>query len=245
MLFLYKNNFKNMASYNPVNTLGVGLGNPIEYSSININDTVLHLGCGFGDDTFAIRRIVGDMGRVIGIDYDIDNIAVSRQNCGNFGYNNVTFFVRNIDKLLFEDASFDIVVCNYAINLMPNRENILNEIHRVLNKDGKLIISDFLVNKTIPDNFSNGICSNSICTKYYQMAKIKLNTFATILTTEEYNTLFINNNFTNTKINIERTINIDDGELLLYIDYKNIDEWNELDIVLNKIVSYSIKKNKV
>ncbi len=226
-----------MSSYNPINTLGIGLGNPIEYSSIKIDDVVLHLGCGFGDDTFAIRRVIGNGGRVIGIDYDIHNIAVSRQNCGNFGYNNVTFFVRDIEKLLFENENFDVVVCNYAINLMPNRDNILKEIHRVLKQKGKLIVSDFLVNKNIPDDFNNDICK-----KYQEIAKFNLNNRTKILTCNEYITTLNNHNFSDVQINIERPISIDDGELLLYIDYENIAKWDELKIELNKIVSYSIKQ---
>ena len=225
-----------MPNYNPINTLVIGLGNPIEYSPIKINDVVLHLGCGFGDDTFVIRRIVGDSGRIIAIDYNIDNIAISRQNCGNFGFSNVTFFVREIDKLLFEDNSFDAVVCNYAINLMSNRDSVLNEIYRVLQPNGKLIISDFLINKTLPKHFNN-----TICNKYQQMAKFELANYPTILMDEEYNNLLLKNNFADIQINIERTINIDDGELLLYIDYTNIDEWNKFGINLNKIVSISIK----
>ena len=223
-------------SYNPINTLGIGLGNPINYSSIKINDSVLHLGCGFGDDTFAIRRIVGDLGRVIGIDYNIDNVAISRQSCGNFGYSNVTFFVRDIDKLLFDNATFDVVVCSYAMNLMPNKENILDEIYRVLKVNGELVISDFLINKTLPADLNNIACK-----KYQQIAKLESNDFSKLLTKEEYNKLLNNRNFYNTQIHLERTINIDDGELLLYIDYYYIDAWNKLEMELNKIVSLSVK----
>jgi ubiquinone/menaquinone biosynthesis C-methylase UbiE len=223
--------------YNPIIDIGIGLGNPVQYSSIKQCDSVLNLGCGFGDDAFVIRRIVGDEGKVIGIDYSIDNIAICRQNCGNFGYNNVTFFVRNIEKLLFDDATFNVVVCNYAINLMSNRNNVIKEIHRVLKSNGKLIISDFLVNKTIPSRFNNTICS-----KYQQISKFKLNGFPRIFTEKEYCKLFTNNNFSNIQINSERTINADDGELLLYVDYEDIDEWNKLQIKLNKIISISLKR---
>ncbi|MCL2039873.1 MAG: methyltransferase domain-containing protein [Bacteroidetes bacterium] len=225
-------------SYNPINTLGIGLGNPIEYSKIEIGSAVLHLGCSTGDDSFAIRRIVGETGRVIGIDYDINNIAISRQNCGNFGYSNVTFFVRDIEKLLFDNENFDVVVCNYSINLMPNKSNILKEINRVLKINGKLIISDLLPNKTIPDDFNNKICG-----KYQQIVKSNLNNFTKLLTNNEYILLLNNHNFFDTKINTERTINADDGELLLYIDYENISKWHELAIELYKIVSYSVKRN--
>ena len=220
-----------MPSYNPINTLGIGLGNPIEYSSIKLNNSVLHLGCGFGDDTFSIRRIVGENGRVIGIDYNIDNIAISRQNCGNFGYNNVTFFVREIDKLLFDSHTFDVIVCNYAVNLMQNRDNILNEIFRVLKKNGKVIISDFIVNKKIPPNINN-----TICNKYQQIAKLELNGFSNILNIKEYQALLNKHNFSNINIHTERTITIDDGELLLYINNSDIEEWKKFEIELTKIV---------
>jgi len=226
-----------MNIYNPIIDIGIGLGNPIQFSSIKKNDSVLNLGCGFGDDTFVIRRIVGDNGGIIGIDYSIDNIAICRQNCGNFGYNNVTFFVRDIEKLIFENEKFDIVICNYALNLMINRENILKEIYRVLKLNGKLIISDFLINKNITNNLNNNICN-----KYQQTAKFKFNTFPIILTNEKYQELLINYGFSDIKINLERTINIDNGELLLYIDYDKINELQELKIELNKIVSYSEKQ---
>ena len=226
-----------MNIYNPIIDIGIGLGNPVQFSSIKKNDSVLNLGCGFGDDAFLIRRIVGNSGRVIGIDYSADNIAICRQNCGNFGYNNVTFFVRDIEKMVFENESFDVIICNYAVNLMINRENILKEIYRILNVNGKLLISDFLVDKNISDNLNKTICS-----KYQQITKFKLDAFPTILTDIKYQKLLIDCGFSNIQINLEKIINIDDGELLLYVDYDKIDEWNALKVKLNKIVSYSEKQ---
>ena len=224
-----------MLSYNPINVLGIGLGNPIEYSTINAEDSVLHLGSGFGDDTFAIRRIVGDNGRVIGIDHSIDNIAISRQNCGNFGYNNVTFFLRQIDKLLFDANSFDVVVCNYALNMLLNRDSILNEIRRILKVNGKLVISDFLVNKTIPE-----VINDNICSKYQQIIKYEPTNLPKILTDNEYKTLLNNHKFSDIKINIERIISIENGELLLYIDNDYVYDWNKIKMELTKIISSAV-----
>jgi ubiquinone/menaquinone biosynthesis C-methylase UbiE len=83
----------NIPGYNPISDIGLGFNNFLQYADIKNNDSVLNVGCGTGDDSFAIRRIVGEKGRVIGVDYSLEHIKTSRQSCGNLGYNNVTFFL--------------------------------------------------------------------------------------------------------------------------------------------------------
>ena len=60
--------YKNVAGYVAEADLGLGCGLPTEFAGIKKGDTVVDLGSGAGNDVFVSRAIVGDEGKVIGID---------------------------------------------------------------------------------------------------------------------------------------------------------------------------------
>src|SRR5260221_9716005 len=69
--------------------LGLGCGLPTEFAKIKEGDTVIDLGSGAGNDAFIARRIVGDKGKVIGIDFTEPMIIRARANTEKLGFNNV------------------------------------------------------------------------------------------------------------------------------------------------------------
>jgi ubiquinone/menaquinone biosynthesis C-methylase UbiE len=145
----YKMNEQMNVGYDPISDIGLLKRSPLEYANISNGMSVLNLGSGNGDDAFAIRRLVGDTGRVIGIDESLDMVSVSRQNAGNIGYTNVTFFERAFDRLLFEDNTFDVIIgserlailFDEAITVMEQarRVAIVDEIHRILKPNGRFL----------------------------------------------------------------------------------------------------------
>ena len=54
-------------------------------------------------------------------------------------WGDVDLVVENTAKLPFEDASFDTICFVACLNHIPNREEVLDEAHRLLKPDGRLI----------------------------------------------------------------------------------------------------------
>src|SRR6187399_3530894 len=70
--------YTKLEGYNPDADLGLGCGLPTEFAKIKSGDTVIDLGSGAGNDVFVVRKMTGDRGRVIGIDFTEPMIARAR-----------------------------------------------------------------------------------------------------------------------------------------------------------------------
>lgn len=137
--------------------LGLGCGNPTALASLKEGETVLDLGSGAGFDCFLAAQQVGPTGRVIGVDMTPEMIEKAKENAAKGAYNNVEFRFGEIEKLPVEDDSVDVVISNCVINLSPDKAAVFKETHRVLKPGGRLMISDIVLLKEIPDVIKNSI----------------------------------------------------------------------------------------
>lgn len=131
--------------------LGLGCGNPTALAEIKAGDTVLDLGSGAGFDCFLAAAKVGPTGRVIGVDMTEEMVARARDNAAKGGYRNVEFRLGEIEKLPVEDGSVDVIISNCVINLVPNKEKAFQEAFRTLRPGGRLMVSDIVLLKKLPD----------------------------------------------------------------------------------------------
>ena len=123
---------------------------------------VLDLGCGSGRDVYILAQLVGASGSVVGIDMPDEQLAIARahQNyhADAFGYSNVRFlqgYIERLDELGLEPASFDVIVSNCVINLSPDKDAVLADVHRLLKPGGEFYFSDVYADRRIPAAVKN------------------------------------------------------------------------------------------
>ena len=137
--------------------LGLGCGNPVALSSLREGDIVLDLGSGAGFDCFLAADRVGKDGRVIGVDMTAEMIEKARENASKGNYGNVEFRLGEIENLPAADNSVDVVISNCVVNLVPDKRRAFMEAFRVLRPGGRLMISDIVLLKELPDGVKNSI----------------------------------------------------------------------------------------
>lgn len=137
--------------YNPDADMGLGCGIPTEFAQIKSGDTVIDLGSGAGNDCFVARALVGEYGKVIGIDMTESMIEKAKQNNQKLGYNNIEFLLGDIENIPLADNTADVVISNCVLNLVPNKEKAFTEIYRVLKPGAHLSISDIVLKGDLPE----------------------------------------------------------------------------------------------
>jgi len=137
--------------------LGLGCGNPVAIASLKDGAVVLDLGSGAGFDAFLASPRVGKTGRVIGVDMTPEMIEKARANAKKGNYTNVEFRLGEIEKLPVEDNSVDVIISNCVINLSPDKQSVFKEAFRVLRPGGRLMVSDLVLLKDLPDSIKKSV----------------------------------------------------------------------------------------
>ena len=126
-----------------------GVANPWQLGRLTLGERVLDLGSGAGTDSLVAAQMVGERGQVTGIDMTPAMLAKARTAAAEMGLANVEFVEAEAERLPFADESFDVIISNGVIDLIPDKDAVFSELHRVLVPGGRLQIADVTIQNPV------------------------------------------------------------------------------------------------
>jgi SAM-dependent methyltransferase len=129
-----------------------GVANHWTLGSVEPGSVVLDLGCGAGTDLLIAAQMTGPSGRVIGVDMTPAMLERARASAHEMGLANVELYESLIESLPLQDASVDIVISNGVLDLVPDKDAVLDEIDRVLRPGGRLQLADVIIHHEVSED---------------------------------------------------------------------------------------------
>ena len=133
-----------------------GVANPFALA-LAAGEDVLDVGCGAGMDTLIAAQMVGPTGSVTGIDMTPEMTAKARRSVTEMGLDTVTIVEGSAERLPFADASFDVVISNGVIDLIPDKDAVFSEIVRVLRPGGRIQLADVTIQRPVSEEGKRNI----------------------------------------------------------------------------------------
>jgi ubiquinone/menaquinone biosynthesis C-methylase UbiE len=194
--------------------LGLGCGLPTEHAGIRKGDTVVDLGSGAGNDVFVARAIVGDEGKVIGLDMTEEMVEKAMINKSKLGYENVEFYLGDIEQMPLENNIADVVVSNCVLNLVPDKQKAFSEIHRILKPGAHFCVSDIVIQGEMTEELKKS-------------AEMYAGCVSGALKQDEYLNIIKKSGFKNVEIKKTKTITLPDELLKEYLSPEGIKDYKE------------------
>ncbi len=213
---IFSETYEHLEGYTEDADLGLGCGIPTEFSEIKQGDTVLDLGSGAGNDCFVARAIVGENGKIIGLDFSDMMLEKARENAEKLKYSNVKFVRGDIEEMPFSSNSMDIVVSNCVINLVPDKVKAFAEVHRVLKPGGQFSISDVVLNGELPPELKESAVMYAGCV-------------AGAIEKKSYLSIIRQSGFTNVEVKKDKEIVLPEEILTSYLSDQELEAYRNSD----------------
>ena len=223
--------YSKIEGYNPDADLGLGCGLPTEFAKIKSGDTVIDLGSGAGNDAFIARRIVGENGKVLGIDFTEAMISKARTNAEKLNFNNVEFRLGDIDDMPVTSNYADVIVSNCVLNLVPDKHKVISEIFRVLKPGAHFSISDIVLEGELP-------------AKWKEVAELYAGCVSGAIQKQVYLDMIEAAGFKNVILQKDKAIIIPDNILANYLSAEEITAYKNGKTKITSITVYAEKLAK-
>jgi ubiquinone/menaquinone biosynthesis C-methylase UbiE len=186
------------------------------------------LGSGAGNDAFVARRLTGETGKVIGVDFSEAMLERARANADKVGYNNVEFRLGDIEHLPVAGNAVDVVLSNCVLNLVPNKAKAFSEIFRILKPGGHFSISDVVLWGQLPE-------------KWKQVAELYAGCVSGAMQQYEYMEVIRATGFANITVQKEKPIVVPDEILDQYLNTEEKAAYKQGDVRIMSITVYAEK----
>ena len=194
--------------------LKLGCGLPTEHAGIKKGDTIVDLGSGAGNDVFVARAIVGETGKVIGLDMTEEMIDKANKNNTKLGYKNVEFKLGDIEDMPLNNNIADVVVSNCVLNLVPDKVKAFSEIYRILKTGGHFCVSDIVIQGEMLEELKKS-------------AEMYAGCISGAVQQSEYLNIIANAGFKNVEIKKTKRIDLPDEILEKYLNEQGIKEYKQ------------------
>ena len=225
---VFAEDYSKLGGYSEDADLGLGCGIPTEFAQIDEGDTVLDLGSGAGNDCFVARELVGDSGKVIGVDMTDVMIDKARENAEKLNFNNVEFRKGDIESIPVGGNRVDVVISNCVLNLVPDKEKAFAETNRVLKPGGHFSVSDVVLKGGLPENLKNDAEMYAGCVS----GAIQLDDYVNIIKAT---------GFTEISVQKEKVVVLPDEILSKYLNESEIANYKNGDFGIFSITVYGQK----
>lgn len=226
---IMKDEYTGLDGYVQDADLNLGCGLPTQFAGIKKGDTVVDLGSGAGNDVFVTRAIVGDEGKVIGIDMTEEMIEKANRNNAKLGFENVEFHLGEIESMPLENSVADVVVSNCVLNLVPNKHKAFAEINRILKDTGHFCVSDIVIKGKLPENLRKS-------------AEMYAGCVAGAVQHDEYLRIISEAGFKNVQVKKTKVIELPDHVLKNYLSESEIDNYKKSGLGIFSITVIADKK---
>lgn len=214
---IFSEKYDTLKGYNPDADLNLGCGIPTQYAGIKQGDSVLDLGSGAGNDCFVARAIVGETGRVVGLDFTDAMIAKAIENNSKLGFTNVNFVKGDIEEMPLADEQFDVIVSNCVLNLVPDKNKAFKQMMRVLKFGGHFCVSDVVIKGELPEMLRKDAEMYAGCVS----GAVKI---------EEYLSIINEQGFKNVTVHKQKEISIPKETLSKYMSNEDITRFKNGEI---------------
>jgi len=204
--------YSHLEGYHEDADLKLGCGLPTEYAGISEGNTVVDLGSGAGNDAFVVRSIVGEKGKVIGIDFAGAMITKARENARKLGFANVSFLKGDIENMPLEASVADVLISNCVLNLVPDKPRAFKEMYRVLKNGGHFCVSDIVLVGELPGEL-------------IEEAEMYAGCIASAIQKDDYLNFIRNAGFSKVEIKKTKDIILPAGMLLKYLSLEALEDF--------------------
>jgi len=209
---IMSDDYSHLEGYSKDADLGLGCGLPTEHAEIKPGDTVIDLGSGAGNDAFVARSLVGEAGRVIGLDFAGAMLTKAKNNTKKLGFLNVEFVRGDIEAMPFGNDLADVIVSNCVLNLVPDKEKAFSEMYRVLKPGGHFCVSDIVLSGDLPPELIDDATMYAGCV-------------SGAIQKDDYLGVILDSGFKNISIRKEKEIILPDDILMHYMDQERLAEF--------------------
>ena len=194
--------------------MNLGCGLPTEHANINKGDAVLDLGSGAGNDVFVARSIVGNTGMITGLDFTDEMLEKAEINNKKAGFTNVNFVKGDIENIPLDADTYNVVISNCVLNLVPDKEKAFSEIKRVLKQNAHFCVSDIVLEGELPEEVRDAAEMYAGCVS----GALQMNDYLSVIETTGFN---------NIEVKKKKQINVPDEQLLEYISKDKLQKFKD------------------